>query len=151
VIAMKSMIKYCCSEGDKRSFENYYLNQCGNGLPVFQGTRMQRGSGIGSIFAGLFRSVMPLLKRIAPVIGRRALLTGANIAGDVAAGQSLKEAAKSRITSGVQEGIKDFFPDPPAQSGSGIGRKRSLSGRKAVKRKTVHRQHHHHHRDIFSQ
>jgi hypothetical protein len=79
------------------------------------------------------------------------LLTGANVAGDVAAGQSFKEAAKSRITSGVQEGIKDFFPDPPAQSGSGIGRKRSLSGRKAVKRKIVHRQHHHHQRDIFSQ
>lgn len=151
MIAMKSMVKYCCSEGDKRAFENYYLNQCGNGLPVFQNTRMQRGSGIGSIFAGLFRSVMPLLKRIAPVIGRRALLTGANIAGDVAAGQSFEEAAKSRITSGVQEGIKDFFPDPPAQSGSGIGRKRSLSGRKAVKRKIVHRQHHHHQRDIFSQ
>jgi hypothetical protein len=82
-VKMKTMAKYCCSEGDRRTFENYYLNQCGHGsgMPIFQGVRMQRGHGIGNIFAGFFRSVMPLLKRIAPVIGRRALLTGASIAG----------------------------------------------------------------------
>jgi hypothetical protein len=151
---MKTMVKYCCSEGDRRTFEDYYLNQCGHGsgMPVFQGVRMQRGHGIGNIFAGLFRSVMPLLKRIAPVIGRRALLTGASIAGDVMSGQSIKEAAKARIPAGLQEGIKDFFPDQSAQSGSGIGRKRLLKNKRkksqSSKRLLLHQ--HHHPRDIFS-
>jgi hypothetical protein len=110
---MKTMAKYCCSEGDRHTSDNYYLNWCGHGsgMPIFQGVRMQRGHGIGNLFARLFRPVMPLLKKIAPVIGRRALLTGARIAGDVMGGQLIKEAAKARIPVGLQTGIMDFFPD----------------------------------------
>jgi hypothetical protein len=151
---MKTMVKYCCGEDDRRTFENYYMNQCGHGsgMPIFQGARMQRGHGIGNIFAGLFRSVMPLLKRIAPVIGRRALLTGASIARDMMGGQSIKEAAKARIPAGLQEGINDFFPDQSGQSGSGIGRKRLLKNKKkkssSSKRLLLHQRHHPH--DIFS-
>ena len=81
--------KYCCND-DRKAYEDYYLNQCGHGMPVFYGARMQRGHGIGSIFSGLFRSIFPVLKRVAPVIGKKALQTGIDIVSDVAAGQSLK-------------------------------------------------------------
>jgi hypothetical protein len=105
-------------------------------MPVFQGVRRQHGHGIGNIFAGLLRFVMPLLKRIAPVIGRLALLTGASIAGDVMSGQSIKEAAKARIPAGLQKGIKDFFPYQSAQSGSEIGRKRPLKNKRKKSQST---------------
>ena len=62
-------------------------------MPVFYGARMQIGHGLGSIFSKLFRSVFLVLKRVAPVIGKKALRTGIDIASDVAAGQSLKESA----------------------------------------------------------
>ena len=81
--------KYCCND-DRKAYEDYYLNQCGHGMPVFYGTRMHRGHGIGSIFSGLFRSIFTVLQRVAPVIGKKALQTGIDIASDVAAGQSLK-------------------------------------------------------------
>ena len=40
--------KYCCND-DMKAYEDYYLNQCGHGMPVLYGARMQRGHGIGSI------------------------------------------------------------------------------------------------------
>ena len=40
---------------------------------------------------------MPLLKSGAKTLGREALKTGLNIAGDVVQGQNLKQAAKTRL------------------------------------------------------
>ena len=121
---------------EKRAYEDYYVNQCGHGLPVFHGAYTQRGHGIGSLFSGLFRSVFPILKRAAPVIGRKALETGIQIAKDVAGGQTLKESAKTRVMDALQEGINKIVPGENNQSGSGI---HSNSNRK--KRRKV---------DIFS-
>ena len=92
-------------------------------MPVFYGARMQRGHDIGSIFSGLLRSIFPKLKRVALVIGKMALQTGIDIVSDVAAGQSLKECAKSRMTDALKEGISSFIPTGNTQSGSGFRRK----------------------------
>jgi hypothetical protein len=62
---------------------DYYIHQAGKGYPVFAGRRYQRGHGLGSIFGGLFKAAMPLLKKGAKTLGREALKTGLNIAGDV--------------------------------------------------------------------
>jgi hypothetical protein len=94
-------------------------------MPVFYGSRTQKGHGIGSIFSGLFRTVFPILKRIAPSIGRQALQTGMQIASDVASGQSFKDAAKTRVVDAIQEGINKIVPTVSGQSGSGILRKRA--------------------------
>ena len=134
--------KYCC-DGDQKTYEDYYLNQCGHGLPVFYGTRMQRGHGIGNIFSGLFRSIFPMLKRVEPVIGKKALQTGIDIVSDVAAGQSLKESAKSRVSDAMKEGISSFIPMGNAQSGSGYRRKRKRSKKSKISRKKKSK-------DIFS-
>jgi hypothetical protein len=111
-------------EEDKRAFENYYCCQSGDGMPVFAGARYQRGHGIGSLFSGLFRSVMPLIKKFAPVIGKKALEAGANIIGDVSSGRSFKESAKERASSAFSESIKSLFPQSNDQTGSGKRRKR---------------------------
>jgi hypothetical protein len=42
---------------------------------------------------------MPLLKKGAKTLGREALKTGLNIAGDVVQGRNIKQAAKSRLKS----------------------------------------------------
>ena len=88
-------VKYCC-EDDASAYENnYYVNQCGDGVPVFYGSRTQRGHGIGSIFSSLLRTVFLILKRVGPALGRKALQTGMQIASDVASGQFFRESAKS--------------------------------------------------------
>ena len=43
----------------------------------------QRGYGLGSIFGGLFKAAMPLLKKGAKTLEREASKTGLNIARDV--------------------------------------------------------------------
>ena len=48
---------------DVKSFEDYYLHQAGHGYPVYAGSRVQRGHGLGSIFGGLFKAAAPLLKK----------------------------------------------------------------------------------------
>ena len=114
------------AEGDRRAFENYYANQCGHGsLPVFYGARMQRGHGIGSIFGGLFRTIFPILKRVAPTIGRQAMETGMQIVKDVAGGQTVKEAAKTRVAKAIQKGINKVVGQDRNQTGSGKPRKRN--------------------------
>lgn len=39
---------FCCNP---RLIEEYYSNQVGNGLPVFSGSRVQKGHGIGSLLS----------------------------------------------------------------------------------------------------
>ena len=58
-------------------------------MPVFAGGRVQRGHGLGSLFGGLIRSATPLIKSGAIALGKRALKTGLNVAGDVLCGQSM--------------------------------------------------------------
>jgi len=108
-------------------------------MPVFQGSRGQRGHGFGSVLSGLFRSAMPMLKRI----GKQALTTGAYIASDMLGGKKFNESAQAR----VRQGINSFLPhddDNSEQTGSGRRgrvekRKRTTTQRKGVKRQ----------RDIF--
>ena len=124
--------------GDVNAYEDYYINQSGYGLPVFYGQRTQRGHGIGNIFGGLFRTVFPLIKRFAPVIGRKALQTGIQIVSNVVEGRSLKEAAKERVGETIREGINKLTTT--SQSGSGIERKRKKSrprSRTTSKRKRI--------------
>jgi hypothetical protein len=130
----KLSTKYCCDD-DKKAYEDYYVNQCGHGLPVFYGSRTQRGHGIGSIFSGRFRTIFPILKRVAPVIGRKALQTGIQIASDVAGCQSFGDSAKNRVMNVIEEGINKIIPSASNQSGSGIRRKHKLANKKTIRRK----------------
>ena len=81
--------RYCC-DAQKALYTDYYVNQAGGALPVFQGSRGQRGHGFGSVLSGLFRSAVPMLKRI----GKQALTTGAYIASDMLGGKNLTSRPK---------------------------------------------------------
>src|SRR5271163_4583205 len=101
----------------KSLYTDYYVNQAGNGaLPVFQFMHGQRGHGFGSVLSGLFRSAMPMLKRV----GKQALTTGAYIASDLLGGKSLDESARTR----VREGIKSFLPPENDSEQTDGGRRR---------------------------
>ena len=84
---------------DTKAYHDYYIHQAGNGYPVFAGKRYQRGHGLVSIFGGLFKAAMSLLKKGAKTLEREAFKTGLNIVGDVVQGRHIKQAAKSRLNS----------------------------------------------------
>ena len=118
--------KFCC-DTSRSMYEDYYMKQSGDGMPIFIGSRGQKGSGIGSVLSGLFRSALPVLKKGLATFGKHALKTGTQILSDVVDGQPIGESAKKRI----REGIKDFISSrqviSPEEVGeqTGNGRKRS--------------------------
>ena len=121
--------KFCC-EASRGMYEDYYLRQSGDGLPVFHGSRGQRGHGIGSVLGGFFRSALPIIKRGLATFGKHALKTGLEIAGDVADGKAFKDSAKERILPGILPGIKRFAEEEILNRQSGSGKRRRLSRKK---------------------
>lgn len=122
------MRKQFCCDASRLAYEDYYLHQSGSGMPVFQGGRVQRGHGLGSMLSGFFRNAWPLIQTGAKAFGKQFLRTGLQIANDVADGRPLKEASLNRIP----EGIKSFVSSNPFNKQTGSGkrrRKRSLKRR----------------------
>jgi len=113
---MKS--KFCC-DASREMYQDYFM-QRGNGLPIFVGSRGQRGHGLGSILSGFFRTAFPLLKRGLAIFGKHVLRTGAKIANDVADGENFGESSKKRF----KETINEVVPGLIDQSGSGRRRRR---------------------------
>ena len=88
------------------NYNDYYARQVCGALPYFAGAQYQRGHGLGSLFGGLLRSAMPLIKRGAVALGKGALKTGVRIADDVLSGQNIKKAAKRRVTDALLTGLR---------------------------------------------
>ena len=95
------------------NYDDYYARQVGGALPYFTGARVQRGHGFGSLFSGLLRTVAPLIRRGAVALGKRALTTGAQTAGDVVAGKNVKKAAKRRATAAGRNLMQNLLNTPP--------------------------------------
>ena len=94
------------------NYDDYYARQVGGALPYFTGACVQRGHSFGSLFSGLLRSVAPLIKRGALALGKRALTTDAQIAGDVVAGQNIKKATKRRATAAGRALMSSLLATP---------------------------------------
>lgn len=145
-----SKSRYCC-DTHRPLYDDYYTTQAGSGLPVFVGARMQRGHGIGSVLGGLFRSAMPLIKKGVSTLGKQALRTGLEFAGDLLQGKTAKEAAVDRSKMAAANLLNKATsyvsrPPPPGTSQRGIKRRtkaRSGTSKKTKRRATSHG-------DIFS-
>lgn len=101
---MAPKIKYCC---DPAIYEDYYVNQAGSGLPGFQGSRYQRGAGLGSIFTGLMKFVAPLLKKGAVALGKfalnKAVEHGTSYLGNMAKPSGIKGRAPKKTVSSASK------------------------------------------------
>ena len=95
------------------NYDDYCTRQVGGALPYFTGARVQRGHGFGSLCSGLLRSVALLINRGALALGKRAPTTGAQITGDVMAGQNIKKATKRRATAAGRALMSSLLVTPP--------------------------------------
>ena len=92
-------------------YETYFHNQTkekgyshlGGALPGFQGARMLRGFGLGSLFRGFYRTALPFAKTRAKLLGTTLMDTGTNILKDVAKGRNLKKSVEKRGKQGELE------------------------------------------------
>jgi len=113
---------YCC-DASGRMYDDYYSRQVGGEIPVFVGSRYQRGYGLGSVLGGFFRRfVVPLFREHGKTLAMDALRTGMDVADDVLSGQrGFKESVKRRVPEGIKRSAQNLI----RQSGSGVGRGRS--------------------------
>ncbi|KAJ6642656.1 Pre-mRNA cleavage complex 2 protein Pcf11, partial [Pseudolycoriella hygida] len=107
----------------------YYLNQAGSGIGDFySGPIYQRGYGIGSFLGGLFKTVLPILKRAGVATGREILKNGTNFLNDVENNVSPRSAFSNRAKETV-ENLKrkvmygEGFKAMPANSKRQLGLK----------------------------
>lgn len=84
-------------------YNQFYDQSGGSMIPIFQGSKYQRGNGLGSIFSGLLKAAVPMLKRGAATLGRTALKAGVNVARDALGGKNIKEAFKDNAKSAGRE------------------------------------------------
>lgn len=123
----------CCV----KDFEDFYVNQAGNGLSYYQGQSFQRGYGIGGWFKKLFRTALPFLTRGAKTVGKEVLRTGTNIANDFLEGRNIKESAETRVKETGKSLAKKVIKTADDMLGQGkkYKRKRKFS-RSLIKAKT---------------
>ena len=62
-------------------------------MPYFAGARVQQGYGLGNLFSSIAKSVLPLVKKSAKILGKQVLQSGVDFASDVLQGENIKQAA----------------------------------------------------------
>ena len=83
-------------------YKRYYTSQSGTGsnAPVYSGTSLQHGNGLGDILKGIVRSAIPLAMPFIKKGANRLLAvgtkTGRNVLKDVGRGKDLRSSLKRR-------------------------------------------------------
>jgi len=114
--------KFCC-EASRQMYEDYYTRQTGSGnqMPIFMGSRFQKGHGLGSILSGLFRRILPFFRNNAKNFATNLLQTGAEVVGDVFDDKKkFTDSLKERLPQGIKRTVQNL----EFQSGSGLGQRR---------------------------
>lgn len=96
---------------DDEILAEYYMNQAtqsgGGGFdsfysgPVYQRGGGQRGAGIGSFLSGLFRTLLPILKRGSIAVGKEILNSGTNFINDVSHNANPRTAFNTRAQEAI--------------------------------------------------
>lgn len=89
---------------DEELLTRYYLAQAGSGFGDFySGPIYQRGCGICSFLGGLFRSILPLLKKTGTAIGQEILKSGSDYIGDLSRNEDPHTSFKLRANETLQK------------------------------------------------
>lgn len=76
-------------------------------MNVYRGGRRQRGYGMGGLFSGFFRKILPFLQDSAVTVGKNLLNVGTNVLQDVEAGDSnVRESLKRHGKAGAIKAAK---------------------------------------------
>src|SRR5713101_4384037 len=106
---------------------NYYCRQLGGELPAYYQGRQQIGNGW---FSNFFRAAVPIAKKVAGYLGKKALKTGAAVAQDIAGGENIKQSLRKRALE-TGESVRD---DVMSKLQGGFGIKRKRKAKKVHKR-----------------
>jgi len=112
-------------------------SQHGGNINGYAGQPFQRGSDLGSLFSGLFRMALPILKSAGRAVGKQALASGSSVLQDLTAGQEPRLVFRRRGREAVGN-LLSTAGDAVRQDGNGLGlliRKRTRRQPKVDKRR----------------
>ena len=103
----------------KMYFEGFPVYQRGLGYNHFS---RQRGAGVGSIFKGLWRFLLPMAKSVGKTVGNESLSIGNRVLNDLSKGETLK----SSVINETSEGLKNLIDKAKSnlQQGSGLRKRK---------------------------
>lgn len=108
-------------------FNKYYLDQASGRYPVFRGSVIQRGYGLGNVFRQLLSWAIPILKEhalpLVKEVGKEVIHNVAGIANDAIEGRNIKESAKEKFKTSLQK----------LQRGNGIQKRKKKRITKKIK------------------
>ncbi len=108
----------------KDFWKKAYLSQGGN--VYYSGQAFQRGTGIGSFFRGLFRSIFPIVKSVGKEAAKQALTAGVGVANDYMSGTNVKQSLKKRGRQALGNTMEFSGKSIKGQTGEGIGNRKKL-------------------------
>lgn len=101
----------------------------GAGMPVFSGSRRQRG---GSILGSLKSLITPVLGKVGQVAKKQAFGLAGDMIGDVFAGRNLQQSLKTRGLNRLKNVGKETLSS--LMSGSSTSRKRKAQPKARIRR-----------------
>lgn len=88
-----------------------------------RGYGIQTGAGIGSIFQGLWRFFLPVLRRVGTTVGEEALNSGQRVMDRLKQGESLKAAISNEGKRGIDNVLERGGFEKQFGTGKGIKRR----------------------------
>lgn len=76
---------------------NYFENQCGSGMSIYHGAKLQRGYGLASFLKSMWRLAVPLFKSGARSLAQEGITSGFNFANDLMERKNAKQSFESRL------------------------------------------------------
>ena len=108
----------------KQLTDHYLTQQHGGNIVGFLGGRMESGYGIGDTSKSLARIAIPLFKRGAKAVGKKALKAATDVGQDVLEGKNVLKSSKSRGSDDVKEFAQQGAKTLVHQTSRGRKRKR---------------------------
>ena len=127
---------------DYNEYYTYYSDQVGKGyahpnIGIYKGQPYQRGSGIGSIFSNILKTITPLFKSALQQFGSNIVSKGVDMGNDMLQGANIKQTLKKHGKR-LAADILTETANKIVQEGSGIKRHRKIKSRnKKLKNKTA--------------
>ena len=131
------MVRHVQLRRSPKAYEAFFCQQAGHGLPVFIGSRSQRGRGLGSFLSSIGRMVLPIFKTGGKALLREGAMTGLRVAKDALDGRNVNESFKDHARDAgkrLLHGAVDHLAGN--QSGSGLRAPPGEPARKRIKRHT---------------
>ena len=129
------MVRHVPLRRSPKAYEVFFGQQAGHGLPVFIGSRSQRGRGLGSFLSGIGRMILPIFKTGGKALLREGALTGLQVAKDALDGRNISSSFKQHARESgkrLLHGAVDHLAGN--QTGSGLGAPPGEPARKRIKR-----------------